>query len=308
MQKIGLALLGIWLAVGSAVAQTAPDPRTLSEIRAEIAILKDQIDALQDELVTADPAVTGVENPAPLLQRVDVMEQELRRITENIEELQFRVEQIVADGTNRIGDLEFRLHQLEGGNLGEVENTVPLGQGEGLATRPRPREGGTPAQPPLPDPIPQPVPDPAPQPAREAETAPPVEEPQLAISEQAAYDAALEAYGAGEHARAARAFSDFLTDYPGGPLAGEASFWRGEALAAQGDWTAAARSYLDSFSGAPQGPKAPQALYRLGSSLGRLGQIEEACLTLAEVAKRYPDIPAELARDAAEAQSDLGCF
>jgi hypothetical protein len=75
---------------------------------------------------------------------------------------------------------------------------------------------------------------------------------------------------------------------PGGPLSAQAHFLRGEAEARQDAWSAAARAYLDSFSAAPDGEIAPAALTALGRALGRLGQVEEACLTLQEVAVRYP--------------------
>ena len=100
-------------------------------------------------------------------------------------------------------------------------------------------------------------------------------------------------------------FSTFLATYPGGPLSAEAQYRRGEALAAQADWRGAARSFLDAFSGAPEGPIAPKALYRLGVSLGQLGQVEEACLTLAEVENRYPG--SEVASDVRSQRQALRC-
>ena len=61
------------------------------------------------------------------LQRVDAIESELRVLTGQIEELQFRIEQIAKDATNRVGDLEFRLTELEGGDTSAQGQTAPLG-------------------------------------------------------------------------------------------------------------------------------------------------------------------------------------
>ncbi len=69
-------------------------------------------------------------------------------------------------------------------------------------------------------------------------------------------------------------------------------FLRGEALEGLGDHAGAARSYLDSFSGYPDGPSGALALVRLGRALGRLGQSQEACITLGQVGVRYPGNPA----------------
>ena len=67
----------------------------------------------------------------------------------------------------------------------------------------------------------------------------------------------------------------------------------------------AARAYLESFSTDPQGPVAAQALFRLGRSLGALNQTEEACVTLSEVAIRFPGDPA--VAQAEEAKRALAC-
>jgi tol-pal system protein YbgF len=129
--------------------------------------------------------------------------------------------------------------------------------------------------------------------------------PQLAVAEQDDFDRARAAFEAGDYAAAAQALEAFTQTYPGGPLSGEAHFLRGEAEARQENWSRAARAYLDSFTASPDGDRAPSALTRLGVSLGRLGQVEEACVTLAEVAVRYPGDPAVAEAEAERAS--LGC-
>ena len=186
------------------------------------------------------------------------------------------IARIVDDATNRVGDIEFRLTELEGGDTSVKPEPAPLGGG---LTRPRPR----PVSP----------------------VAAPEGAGSLAVSEQADFDAAVKAADAGDNAQAAQLFAKFLQDYPGGPLSTEAQFRRGEALAAAGDWRGAARSYLDTFSGAPQDPLAPRALYKLAVSLGRLGQTDEACLTLTEVDSRYPG--SVVAGDVAAERRALAC-
>ncbi|MEO1140525.1 MAG: tetratricopeptide repeat protein, partial [Pseudomonadota bacterium] len=71
------------------------------------------------------------------------------------------------------------------------------------------------------------------------------------------------------------------------------------------DVTGAARAYLDTFSAAPEGPQAPDALFLLGRSLGRLGQTNEACVTLGEVGVRFPQ--SQAAPQAVSAMQNLGC-
>jgi len=248
--------------------------QTLGDIRAEVEVLNGQIQELREQLVQsgARPAAPGATVPA--LQRLDQLEAELRRLTNRVDVLTNDVNRIVEDATNRVGDIEFRLTELEGGDVSTLGKPEPLGGGVSTPTTPPPAAAGTGAT-------------------------------ELAIGEQSGFDAGVKAVQAGDHAKGAELLAAFLATYPGGPLASEAQFWRGEALAGQGAWSEAARSYLDAFSGAPQGPKAPQALYRLAVSLGRLGKTQEACLTLTEVDSRYPG--SEVARQVAQERAALRC-
>ena len=69
--------------------------------------------------------------------------------------------------------------------------------------------------------------------------------------------------------------------------------------------TSAARSYLDSFSGDPEGILAADALFKLGTSLAALGQVQDACVTLREVAVRFP--ASETVSEANAAMQELSC-
>ncbi|MFQ5621824.1 MAG: tol-pal system protein YbgF [Paracoccaceae bacterium] len=275
---VGLALMpAAPLAVNTAGAQEEVGPQTLADIRADLRILKREIERLRREMATTGASGVGTVDTGPVLQRLDEIETELRDTIGRVERIQFDVQRIVEDGTNRIGDLEFRLTELEGGDISALDDTEPLGGG---------------------------VTDPIVEPELPGDG----KQPELAVSEQSDFDAALAAYNDKKYLHAARMFETFVATYPGGPLASEAQYWRGEALAATGAWNQAARSFLDSFSGAPQGPKAPQALYRLGESLAELGQKDEACLTFSEVQVRFPDEGSGLLARSTEQMARLGCL
>jgi tol-pal system protein YbgF len=125
------------------------------------------------------------------------------------------------------------------------------------------------------------------------------------MGEQIDFDKARDLIDNGDYQGAALGLASFVETYPGSPLAGEAHFWRGEALTALGQTSAAARAYLDSFSGDPQGMMAPDALLQLGLSLGKLGQAQESCVMLSEVAARFPSSAAAL--EAQAARGEQGC-
>ena len=127
----------------------------------------------------------------------------------------------------------------------------------------------------------------------------------MAIGESEDFQRAQEALASGDFRGAADQLETFGTSYPGSPVAAQAAYLLGEALEGLGEMTSAARAYLEAFSTDPVGGKAPDALYKLGFSLGSIGQVQDACVTLAEVGVRFPGSPAEL--DARSAMQNFGC-
>lgn len=256
-----------------AVAQS--DSGTLADIRQELTVLYVEIQNLKRELsTTGTPSVdTG---GASTLDRLNAIESELQRLTGKTEELEFRIGRIVTDGTNRIGDLEFRLVELEGGDLSTLGETTTLGGETGTS---------------------QPVT--APVATEQPDT-------QLATQEEADFERASEALASGDFRSAADQFTTFNQTYPGGPLAARADLKRGEALEGLGDTREAARAFLSAFSLDQAGPDAAQALYRLGAALGRLGQTNEACVTLGEVPARFPQA-GDTILEAQSQMRNIGC-
>lgn len=256
-------------------AQDAPQGQTLADIRQELSILLIEVQNLRRELSTT--GTPGVDlSGTSALARIDTMEAELRRLTGKTEELENRVNQVVSDGTNRIGDLQFRLCEIEPGcDFATLGETAPLGGTAGPIAN-------VPAPPPSPD------------------------RPDLAVGEQDDFDRAREVLDQGDFRTAADLFATFAQTYTAGALTGEAHFHRGEALLALGEQEAAARAFLESFSGSPGGDKAPDALLKLGLSLHDLGQVEDACPILSEVTSRFPDSAASLEAQAARAARFCG--
>lgn len=247
--SLGLALSPL---LGAGVAQA----ESLADIRAELQQLSSEISGLNNELISTG----AVARPggADMLARIETLESELMRLTGRTEELDLRIKKIVKDGTNRVGDLEFRITELEGGDVSNMPPTRELGA------------------------------DRSETPSAPAAAAPASPKPNAAAGEQAELNRAREVLGQGDFRRAADLLETYAASWPNSELTGEVLFLKGEALDGLGDTAQAARSYLDSFTGYPQGPRGAESLFRLGRNLGRLGQMQEACITLGEVAIRYP--------------------
>jgi tol-pal system protein YbgF len=256
-----------------ASAQTRAE--TLADIRQELNILFVEVQRLRGELNTTEGGISN-SGQGGLIDRLELIEAELRGLTGQTERLEFRINRIVKDGTNRIGDLEFRLCELEENcDIGQLGISTTLG---GDADQ---------IIPPIVDNIVVGSGD------------------ELAIGETSDFDAAKDALNAGDYADASDRLARFIDAYPGGALTTDAHFYRGQSLAGMDAWSKAARSFLNAFSGAPDGNLAPDALYMLGVSLAKIGQTDEACLTLNEVELRYPD--ASATQTALAEMQVLGC-
>jgi tol-pal system protein YbgF len=270
----------LMLVPGLAFAQDRT--QTLADIRGELAALAAEFNALKAELVSSGAAANGAAG-GDALQRMDTIEAELSRLTARTEQVELSLNRVIADGTNRIGDIEYRLcEQTEGCDPASLGETSVLGGG-----------GAAPAV----------VAEPVATDVGTGDTG--TGGAELAVGEQADFDRAKEVLASGDFRGAADLFATFTQSYPGGPLTQEAHYQRGEALASLGETSNAARSYLEAFSGNPQGPFAPDALLKLGEALATLGQVPEACVTLTEVGTRYPGSMA--ATQSTVAMQGLGC-
>jgi tol-pal system protein YbgF len=271
LQKFALIVA---LTVGAPMAAMAQD-QSLADIRQQLTILYVDLQRLRTELSTTGALTTGTAGNTPL-DRLNEIEASLQGLTSKTEELEFRINRITVDGTNRVGDLEFRLCELEAScDIASLGDTPSLGGVDSADSVPT------------------------------AQTAPISNGPALAVGEAADFERAQEALASGDFRGAADQLATFSTSYPGSPIGAQAAYLRGQALEGLGEMTNAARAYLEAFSTNPEGDKAPEALFKLGFSLGAIGQTQDACVTLGEVGVRFPSAPA--ANDAASAMANLGC-
>ncbi|MDV7145181.1 tol-pal system protein YbgF [Tropicimonas sp. TH_r6] len=269
-----LTILAAIAAISLPMAAPAQgNDQTLADIRQELSVLFVELQTLKRELSTTGGAQT-IAPSSSVLDRVNVIESELQRLTAKSEELEFRIDSVVRDGTNRIGDIQFRLCEIEPGcDLASLPETPVLGGGDApVAPRPTP---------------------------------PASNGAQMAVGEQADFDRAKGELDNGSFESASSLFAAFTETYPAGPLTAPAHFHQGDALTEMGQSSEAARAYLNAFSADPNGAQAPMSLLRLGQSLGRLGQLNEACITLGEVGTRFPG--GEPAAEAEASRASLGC-
>lgn len=260
---------------------------------------------------------------ARLEVRMAALESEARAATGRAEEVSHQIEQINRRLDKLIGDVDFRLSQLEKG-LAEVRGKAP-----GTVRRPA-TEGGeaaasdAPARPSTPMMRPD-VPGPAfatppgvlgTLPREDAEridreagdASPGIGEAPRSPAQSAAaapgvlpdgsprdqYDHAFGLLRQTRYDEAEAALRAFLEAHPDHALAGNAHYWLGETFYVRADYVKAAEVFLDGYQRDPKGSKAADVLLKLGMSLSNLDKKREACAAFDKLTKEFPDAPANI--------------
>lgn len=267
----------------------------------------------------AAPAVA--QDAADLLVRTTRLENQLRQLSGQIEQLQFENRRLTEQLRKFQEDVDFRLSERGGARSGATPapaQVAPSGAAPGGAPaqpgRQRrsdafdpgaqpgaagaPRQLGqvideefasnpTPGQGPLDiSGVGRPLPQGAlPQAAPRGQS--------VAAAGQAAgprelYDLAYAHVLRKEYERAEMGFREFLQSYPRDKLAPDATFWLGESYFQRQRYREAAEQFLKISRDYPKAGKGPDSLLKLGMSLNGLGARDQACATFAKVGVDYP--------------------
>lgn len=235
------------------------DEATLADLRTDLSAVRAELQTLRSELVASGATGFQAAGGADAIDRMNAMEQQLARLTDRTEQLGNRINRIVADGSRRIADIEFRLCEMDEG----CDLAALTMQDLGRSGSPVPNTG--PATPPA------------------TGTAKPA-----GAGEQADFDAARQTMASGDFRRAAAMFGAVAQAHAGGPLTAEALFLRGAALDSAGDPKGAAAAWLEGFSADPEGPRAAESLLGIARVIADEGDPTAACLYLAEIPARFP--------------------
>jgi tol-pal system protein YbgF len=270
----------------------------------------------------APPAdVPGDPNEAAqLVLRVNQLEEELRQANGRIEELENAEHRLETQLQKFRQDVEFRLGDRSEGSPAEPDVAeAPLSPSEPPAP-PRPRKsdafdpdaepnapgaprplGTTPPSAPLVREAPAAA---AGQPlelGKAPSPAPPASGSMIVGSGVAMLDqpreqfnAALQAFQAGQYPEAEAGFKAFLATNPSHRLSADAIFYIGESYLQRSRPREAAEQYLKVTTDYSKSSRAPESMVRLSQTLAALGNNEQACATLTEFGKRYPTASASV--------------
>lgn len=340
------------------VAQNSPDSpdisRRVDRIERELRAVQRRVfpgaqDGLfQPEVQPADTAampsgISGATPVAELTARVDAIEGQVARLTEQVEQSTFRQRELEAAIARLRTELSGRIDRIEAGPAAapasEGAAGTPVAVTPAPATpAPAPRPAATsPAPVPVPSvtrPAPTPAPTavrptttptPAPTPSRPTNNAATAAAPSATTAERRARVAAIEVPSTGNAAEDAYIYGyrlweadlfpeaqvqlqKVIDDHGTHRRASYAGNLLGRAFLDNNQPTQAVRAFYDNYRARPRGERAPDSVYYMGQALIQLNRRSDACQTFDEFTRVYgTTASADLRARVATARGTAGC-
>jgi TolA-binding protein len=282
-------LLGLMLMASAAMPAAA---QRAEPIDRRVERLEQQLRAVQRRVfpggnvapeIGAEPAPgpgPGVSGDAlsSLNARVDAIEAQLRALTNQVEESNYRTRQLDTELTSLRAELDGRLDRLE---------AAPAPAVRPAAEPPRTREEPS---------------------AAVVETPPPAAAPTRVVDEaEEAYNVGYRLWSQRRYAEAQGALGDAATRFPNSRWASWARNLQGRAYLDDNKPATAARILLANYQDNPRGERAADSLYYLGQALTRLDRRAEACRVYDELASVYPEMRDTIRARLPEARTAARC-
>jgi len=207
-------------------------------------------------MILALPTAVAAQGPGYTEDRLNQLQQSISLLTGQIEQLQYKNQQLQQQMEKMQADYEYRLDQLE------------KGKGGG---------GPRPSAPPPGPPSSQP----------QAGAAPPPGPANSASGDQLYHDA-FKMLQDGDYAGAEKSFKTFVQRNPQHVLAGNAQYWLGETYYARRDYQNAMAAFAEGYKVYKTSPKGPDNLLKLGVTLAVLNRKSDACAVFARFNQDYP--------------------
>ncbi len=286
------------------------------------------------------------QDAAEMLLRLDRLEQLVRQLTGQLEQVQNQNRRLEEQVRRFQNDTDFRFKELEGARGGARPQTPQPGAPATPANPPRQQRGdafdpaANPTAPGAPQPLGSPTSATPPRPARPANPAGAgvVTNPgQIIQGEENAIgrdprqpadlnprsstasipiqpgtprgqiDLGKQQLANGEYDAAEGTFRDFTRSRPNDRLLSEAVMGLGDSFFQRQRWREAAEQYVDMTTKYAKSPRAPEAELKLGISLRGLGATKEACDVLANHGKKHPNAPAAVKQGVARELQRARC-
>ena len=276
-------------AVGAAAAPAAAQSKREMQMMADIRMLQEQTQQLQQQLATAlaqlgetlkqlssrqdDQTAATRKGFADQKLTVDQVGSDLRVVKERVDETNVRITSL----SQEVEALRVAIPSYPPPSP-PTDPTLDPAAAAGTGAVPPPSGG---------QPSPSTAGGPPPVAPMPAPTNP-------GISPQRLYDTAWTDYTAGQWTLCIEGFNTYLRSFPRSEAADDAQFYIGECNFADGKYTEAMDAYNRVIANYPRADKAPDAYYKRGMTFERLGQLDRARESWETLLKTFPD--AEVAR------------
>ena len=289
--SINLILVLVFVAIGS--------KKTFGE---ESESILDQLEALQKNIKTLEKAVysqdTDIESGTQLsnegndvltkhLLKLSDLEEQFKNLTNNFEEINFKLDKLSNRITKIQADNQLRLQDLE--KVGSVlvgSDTVKKKKLPG-SSEPQDLGGVSESEVASLEQVQQT------QSVESVgtvvtETATRAEKILPETSPEEQYKFAVSFLKIGDYDTAEFALKEFIETNANHSLAGNAQYWYGETFRVRQLYQDAATAYLDGYQKYPKSSKAPVNLLKLGVMLVQIGEKEQGCMMIVGVKEQYP--------------------
>jgi len=288
-RNLGCLVVACTMMIGAAAAQ-AQDASALSgrldRLERDLQVIQRQAYRDQTGGGGGGDSMTA-EGSAQLFIKIGQLEEQMRDLTGQIEQLSFKVDQTQQRLDRMSSDVDYRFQSLEKGPGGA--------SGAGAVAEPPPATtqtsgstvgvlGATQGAQPAPA-------HPAQTPATAAE----------------AYRDAFNLLKKADYPAAETAFLAFLKQYSDTEYAGNAQYWLGETYYVRGQFEKSAVAFADGYKKYRKGPKAPDSLLKLGFAMRKLNQNDKACAALDQFVKEFAGAPKVQLDLAQKNRTELKC-
>jgi tol-pal system protein YbgF len=223
----------------------------------------------------------GSQSGVQLVNQINDLQAQVQQLQGQNEELRHQLEQLKQQSKDQYVDIDSRLGRLEGrapgtapaaanapSNNGQMQD-ITLGGSVAASNAVSPPVAGATQSPAV------------------AQQAPPPS-PANPADEKAAYDQAFAALKDGRYAESARAFQNFIGQYPNSELAPNAYYWLGESYYVTQNYPISLDAFNKLLAQYPNSQKASAALLKVGYCQYELKQWDQAEATLNQVVAKYP--------------------
>jgi len=237
------------------------------EARKRIEALRGRVEQLEQRTGSLESTVKS-QGLVDLLRDIELIKNDIAKLRGQFEVVSYELEQAQKRQRDLYLDLDGRLRKLETAATGAPAAAAPGGPPVAAEAAPAPSPGA-------------------------AAPAGPQTRSALAgaadvVTEQRAYDAALDQFKNGSYAAAIASFQTFARANPRSPLAPSALYWAGNAQYSLKDCRSAIATQRQMIATYPDSQKVPDAMLNIATCLSDLGDNAGARRTLSDIVAKYP--------------------